>query len=778
MRKITYLFILLLSAQICNASIINVPYEQPTIQAGIDTAADGDTVLIWPGTYSGEGNTDLRIVDKPIVVKGAYGPDSTIIDCGGLRGFYFDYYSYADSNTILDGLTITNGLEGLLIFAATPKLLNLRISNNYNGIHNVIEDLDADEFLKSDDRIDDRIHLRNCEFLDNTNYGIRFCGGWTALLVLEDCLFSGNNVTGACLSPSSGAIYKRCNFIDIGIGIENYYSHPSTVLVDSCYFESCGAAVYGDVTMTNSTIVNCSMGVGGSAFWQTEYTVINCLLEGNTGTAFGRAHGVIKDCIIRNNPGYVGSVNSGEYEEASLSFSNCQIYNNGYGIYAEDYGDGAFINLDSCLYYNNSGPIHIIGSGNMNVNNCTFVENNSDVIFMSYWTSADYTIQNTIIVSNNGRGIYKKDYCRATITALCSDVYDNSDGNYIGIPDQTGLNGNISENPLFCLDDNISYNISLASPCAPSNNDCGVLMGAGEALDCQPGAIISIDRSGSMYYTDPLGQSRLDRAKSMAHTEIDRLLAIDDSLYPGLYLVAVQYFNADGIVLLQDFTIDSALLHNAIDAIPRPKHDTPLAAAMCQAHCLIRAEDFRDRNVITFTDGLENESQYFDMCPICEPCNDLIETGWKYDCNPSDPETCSEWQLCLADQFVSTGVNLVHYFGEPINPFDKSNEGLEDMYFLKSTAEESSGGFFYHSDQEADGYICGDANRDFTVNVSDAAWLVNYVFAGGGSPDPYEAGDANCDGLCNISDAVWLINYVFVGGKQPCDLDGDTIPDC
>jgi hypothetical protein len=75
-------------------------------------------------------------------------------------------------------------------------------------------------------------------------------------------------------------------------------------------------------------------------------------------------------------------------------------------------------------------------------------------------------------------------------------------------------------------------------------------------------------------------------------------------------------------------------------------------------------------------------------------------------------------------------------------------------------------------------YLCGDTNKDKTVNVSDAVWIINYVFAGGDPPDPLESGDANCDSDCNVSDAVWIINYVFVGGSQPCDTDGDGLPDC
>ncbi len=66
-------------------------------------------------------------------------------------------------------------------------------------------------------------------------------------------------------------------------------------------------------------------------------------------------------------------------------------------------------------------------------------------------------------------------------------------------------------------------------------------------------------------------------------------------------------------------------------------------------------------------------------------------------------------------------------------------------------------------------FICGDANADGTVNITDAVYLITYIFAGGPPPDPYEAGDANCDGTVNITDAVYLITYIFGGGPAPCE---------
>ena len=75
-------------------------------------------------------------------------------------------------------------------------------------------------------------------------------------------------------------------------------------------------------------------------------------------------------------------------------------------------------------------------------------------------------------------------------------------------------------------------------------------------------------------------------------------------------------------------------------------------------------------------------------------------------------------------------------------------------------------------------YLCGDTNSDNLVNVSDAVFIINYVFSGGNAPNPLESADVNCDTRVNISDAVYIINYVFSGGHSPCDPDGDNSNDC
>ena len=65
-------------------------------------------------------------------------------------------------------------------------------------------------------------------------------------------------------------------------------------------------------------------------------------------------------------------------------------------------------------------------------------------------------------------------------------------------------------------------------------------------------------------------------------------------------------------------------------------------------------------------------------------------------------------------------------------------------------------------------YLCGDADGSGTITISDAVYLINYIFAGGPAPNPLLSGDADCSGSITISDAVYMINYIFAGGPAPC----------
>lgn len=86
MKRLMSMALVMLSAPLPVAAItIHVPADQPTIQAGMDAAANGDTVLVAPGTYTGDGNRDLLFPSKGLVVQSESGPRASIIDCEGSR---------------------------------------------------------------------------------------------------------------------------------------------------------------------------------------------------------------------------------------------------------------------------------------------------------------------------------------------------------------------------------------------------------------------------------------------------------------------------------------------------------------------------------------------------------------------------------------------------------------------------------------------------------------------------------------------------------------------
>jgi len=121
-----YSMLLFLSSSAFAATTIHVPADQPTIQAGINAASDGDTVLVAPGTYF----ENILFGGKAITVESASGPAVTIID-GRLANTVVTFENGETRNSVLRGFTIQNGsIAGISAFSASPTITGNVITLN------------------------------------------------------------------------------------------------------------------------------------------------------------------------------------------------------------------------------------------------------------------------------------------------------------------------------------------------------------------------------------------------------------------------------------------------------------------------------------------------------------------------------------------------------------------------------------------------------------------------------------------------------------------------
>jgi hypothetical protein len=108
---------------VTTAETIRVPADAPTIQAAIDAAVAGDTVLVSPGTYI----ETITFRGKAITVASEQGPEVTIID-GNRAGSVVTFASGENRNAVLTGFTVRNGATsfsggGVRIQNAAPSIV-------------------------------------------------------------------------------------------------------------------------------------------------------------------------------------------------------------------------------------------------------------------------------------------------------------------------------------------------------------------------------------------------------------------------------------------------------------------------------------------------------------------------------------------------------------------------------------------------------------------------------------------------------------------------------
>ncbi len=333
MKKLIPIFILLITTCLYS-TIINVPADQPTIQAGIVAAADTDTVLVADGTYF----ENIDFISKPITVASNFLIDAdplhienTIINGSQATnpdlGSCVRFTSNEDTTSVIIGFTLTEGTGtldpgwgtiagGIWMSGSSPTICNNIITENsadYTG--------GVSCAYSSNPRIIDNVISYNTSTTLN-------CGG------LEFYQNSNAYVEGNIISNNFAQGHTG------GVSIE--LSYPT--FINNIIENNSSNITTGGVLILNSspTFVcniirgNSALGdnVGGLAIQDSDANIINCLISGNNcdgvggGILVSNSQSEIINCTIVGNLSYDQGGGICNSISSNSSLVNCILWDN------------------------------------------------------------------------------------------------------------------------------------------------------------------------------------------------------------------------------------------------------------------------------------------------------------------------------------------------------------------------------------------------------------------------------------------------------------------
>jgi len=385
------------------AQIIHVPGDQTSIQAGIDYATDGDTVLVAEDTYF----ENINFKGKAITVASQFLIDgdtshisSTIID--GSQPNHPDTASVVsmvsgeDTTSVLCGFTLKGGKGTYMLFDG-QILMNgggLNIYNSGGKIeHNIIEDnhmpkLNQDAFV--------------------IGFGINAWVTNNHTAIIRNNLVRNNTYSGSANGQGCGMFLGGGRFIIEGNTISGNITGTTYLAVGGgiCYFRDAGEGVIPEVTIRNNIIT------GNELYSVTYYP-----------------HGA-------------GIFLRGNYQTLDLKIYNNLIYNN----HAND-GKGGGIGMweiKRAVIFNNTIVNNKAELGGKQLE----LENDTKVILFNniLWSDTDDGISE----------IYLKPNQNNVLIAEYNIIRDQS-----GLEEGVTAYNNTSQEPLFMPD---SYELSENSP--------------------------------------------------------------------------------------------------------------------------------------------------------------------------------------------------------------------------------------------------------------------------------------------------------------------------
>jgi hypothetical protein len=313
----------------------------------------------------------------------------------------------------------------------------------------------------------DIIELTDGTFTGIGNRNVTFAG--KAVTVRSQ---SGNPEACAidCQSAGHGFLFvseEGPGSILAGLTITNGNGAPGGAI--RCWTDACP-------TISNCVFANNTTSMNGGAvccIFSAAPTLTGCIFIGNSATFGGGlfcwvgSSPTVTHCTFIDNYAWFGAGIECA-GEACPTISHCTFWRNeaerGGAVMSEE---GAFPTLTSCTI---SGNAAVSDGGGIRCENGGYL-----------------LVENTIVAfSTNGDAVSCSP--SSEVTLRCCDLYGNAGGDWTEpIADQYGVDGNISEDPLFCDSDEGDFRLQEESPCAPfspPNPECD-LIGAG-SVGCDP----------------------------------------------------------------------------------------------------------------------------------------------------------------------------------------------------------------------------------------------------------------------------------------------------
>ncbi|MEZ5065445.1 MAG: right-handed parallel beta-helix repeat-containing protein [bacterium] len=310
------------------AATLLVPDEYATIQAGLDAAAFGDTVLVAPGTYTdsevrldGWSTRACAFMPDGVVLRSVGGASVTTMDMlgmGSTQSATVWCTGIASELTEVDGFTITG---------APVSARGAFVAGRVTFRHCIFRDMDAGGSSGAGVAANGDVDIIDCEFVNcvgNSGGGLYHSNGHLNLIrtVFRECTNNAAILNGNTSLPPESALIEHCvfenNWSSGGTGALGVSTYQAGVTVRGCRFE-------GNVAASNT---GGGLLIGGPGAKVIE----DCLFVSNaaegTGLGGGLALGGTGSCLVRRNTFHGNSQQYRFSGGAAVYFQTAVIFEN------------------------------------------------------------------------------------------------------------------------------------------------------------------------------------------------------------------------------------------------------------------------------------------------------------------------------------------------------------------------------------------------------------------------------------------------------------------